>query len=343
MPKLRLRHLSFFAFLSLACGGQPHTADTPSSVETGPDDSSSESAPPGASQQDAVGEANRLPKLAGPDAAGAYHILLNRPARPGMVRRHHTLASDQRLSVLSVGGKVAEREELRLRVEFVAKQRVLTVDPKGRTTKSEFTVERFVADDARGGEPVLKPGTVFTVAKSDDGEPNITVQGGARLSPQQLVAIRLVTSGRKGGPSADDIFGTDQPQKPGASWPVNAPLAASDLRRTGFIADAKGVDGQTTFLGVREEGGVPSMELVSEAKVTARDFTGLPPGSQVDRAIMHAKHIGLLPLELALPTLRESTSLSVEVRATLPTKGGKGTLEVSGLRSSETRYDMLKR
>ncbi len=317
--------------LLAACGGTAPSGVAPSSRPR-----AAAAAPSPVATTPEQGE----PAVEAPLPPGTYRIKLTRSVRPGDRRHETTVATDSLDARVVLGKRVLKDDQRRVRVSFVATSRVLSVDARGKPTANEYSVEKFVADGARGDEPIVPAGTVMKVVKGakDGAEPHVESTSGA-LSRDALKALGLVVSTKAGATTDDDVFGTREPRRPGSSWPVAGERAAIDLSGTGFHMTASDVEGQTRFIDVKDERGTECLQIAGRLTAKASGFDGLPPGSTFERAVLGVDFAGSFPVDLGKPVVRQTTRVTIDLRAQIPTEDGPAVFTMTGLQTRDSTYE----
>ncbi len=248
--------------------------------------------------------------------AAAFEIRLHRAVTVGM-RGRITADGDkhQTMRVLS-NGQVARNTQEDTRVHLRAIERVLAVAPNGKAARSELTIERFETEDAQGMHPMLRPGQVVTVVRAPRGSDAQVTVGGRPVDAPVRAALDVVESFGLRGATDDEIFGTTQRQAVGATWPLHADVAQRDLAsEAGMSATISGqshVNAHTAFQGV------DCLDVGAVMNATLTSMPNLPPGSVVRTGNMRATFRGMLPLNMSMQSLSNTTEISMEVVVDLP-------------------------
>jgi len=257
-----------------------------------------------------------------PDATAAQSIVLHRDHHAGDRFVATLRGESQTRNLLTVNGQPNQDERLHVTIELVAEFLIQEVNADGKPTSTQVTV-RSCTTGGDAAQEVLPPGSVLLVtAVEAPGEGSVTLQGG-ELNDDQRARLELVTSTHISTRGDDDVFGTTEPQTVGATWPVNAMVAAEDLSRIPTMSfNAENISGETTFAELAEIDGVPC-QLVHSSMV-AQDFTlsGLPEGSITQSSSLEMRMGGAFPLDVSRQRLRSRTEMAMRMVVQLPAPNG---------------------
>jgi hypothetical protein len=148
-------------------------------------------------------------------ANGKYPIALRRELEPG--KSYHLRVKDESTEhmVTRVRGQVNEETKTTV-LSFVGAQQALAA---GRDQPTDYVVEQLTRTQ-NGTESVLLPAGAKIACRADGKHWQYTVDG--QLASEELAnALKTLLGDSIGGPTDDEIFGTNQPRAIGESWPVD--------------------------------------------------------------------------------------------------------------------------
>src|SRR5262249_38981774 len=151
-----------------------------------------------------------------------YKIKLSRPDKEGDEYKAHVTATvKQKLDMTANGQQVPAKDD-KFTAELTGTVKVLAVNKIGQASKLTVTVEKLTKD----GNEFYAPGTVITAEKVA-GKPTFSVDNN-NVDPEKAEVLDSVieVSADDKSTNDDELSGTDQPQKVGASWPINSEKVA---------------------------------------------------------------------------------------------------------------------
>ncbi len=173
-------------------------------------------------------------------------------------------------------------------------------------------------------------------AADPPAEGALTLQGG-ELTPDQRARLELVTNVHLSRRTDDDVFGTDEPQSVGESWPIHAEVAAEDLSRIPMMTfTPEQLSGETTLVELAEVDGVPCQLLRSSMDGQGFELTNLPPGSTLRSADLEMRRAGAFPLDTSRQPLRSRTEMAMRMVIQLPAPNGAVALMTVGTLRTKT-------
>jgi len=269
----------------------------------------------------------------------AWPIVLHRRDHVGERYRMTRVATEHRRSVLRVGGHIAREDELRRQVRLEGEVRVVAVNGAGKPTAREITIGEAVLSEGGRTRELLPQGATLRASAGPRGESGPIEWVGGQLSEDDVEALRLVINTAARPVTDDDVFGTDQPQPIGASWPIDAAVAARDLSKIrALTVGPDGVSGSVSLLGVAEERGQRCLEISAELRADGFSLGDLPEGSQIERSSVVATLRGLLPTDPAVRRLRGQQTMRMELVLRMNMDGQEGVMETTNARASESIY-----
>jgi hypothetical protein len=235
---------------------------------------------------------------------GDYKIKLMRPVKVGdQMSVHIVTKSSETISALP-NAPGAFTAELTGTFEALAVN-----DKTGSATKLRCTVTKLTRDD----KELYPAGTVITGEKINKTDA-FTIDGkpvDAANVPALSAVIELNDPNRSG--NDDDIYGTDQPQKVGSSWEINAGELATDLTEEGLPIPAESLKGTLKLVDVSKVNGVDAMTL--SAHITADGFKTALPGAAVTDGKLDMTAETVYPVDPSLPSF--SAKIKMHMTMTL--------------------------
>ena len=206
--------------------------------------------------------------------------------------------------------------------ELVATVRLVRTTPDGLQAELECTIESLTITE--GPQSELAPGTVVQVVRGD-AQP-IRIDGEPVEAPLAELLGKLLSD----GPDRDEdaVFGTDEAQPVGGTWPIDRARAVQELGRGGLEMDPERVSGEVTLLE-RVEAPVEALRLRASFHAEGFAMAGLPPGATIQQATVDASMTSLWPQQgLRLEREEESTT-EMHVELLIETQQeGSGTLTI---------------
>jgi hypothetical protein len=231
----------------------------------------------------------------------AFPIKLHRPDHKG-ARFNITIAGAVRQQTrMKRGDEASDPSDHLFGVELKGIVEINEVDDKGNATRATYTVERCVKVVENKDEVIVPKGGVV-VAEAGERDTTFSLKEG-ELTEDQKNALDVVASlPRKNAPTADDLFGTKEQQKIGATWPVNVEVLAKDARTFGMDFDESKTKGTVRLAGVEEHDGIDFLKFAAQTNVGGytmdipKDWN-LPPGMAFKSGTIEMTFDGLLPVD----------------------------------------------
>jgi len=247
-------------------------------------------------------------------------------------------------TLITAGARRVKDERRKYTFEYEAVVKVLKVDAKGRSIRERHKVVKFVQTKKGTRKTMLKRGTLVTAWSAGGKKKFATAQGAVSSSVSSVLgsAVDFPSS----GVTIDDVFGSRRARKIGARWSINSKLA---LREISTIFGRKKVPagasctGKVTLSRRVRESGLSALELRS--KMTIKGLSPLPANFTLDKALVQATNVWVLPVSLRHPPVRTQIRLLVEIKARIPGGGGRPEVRVNMRieRSSTSRIKQLRR
>lgn len=278
----------------------------------------------------------------------AYEIKLARPIKVGT---KYALTADGALVrqvTLTRGGVTQKQPDDGFGVHLEATVEVLALDDIGEEAKLSCTVDKCNRITSEGETELVPKGKVL-IAEGKGKDTHFSLKDGGELTKDASDALELVISlDTNDKLTDDDLLGTKDKKKPGASWPVSAENVAKDSDRVGVVVKPEDVEGSFRLDGLEKVGDVECLKLSGNLKVKnlvtkadENEDDGLPEGFVVEGGSMEAKYAGLFPVDSSVGSLAESASMTFVTH--VKGKGGAGNDDVVTVESRVQRAVEMKR
>ncbi|GEM_PF-7056926 len=245
-----------------------------------------------------------------PDEA-AFDIQMTRRAKVGdHYLSSRTIDESENTSVV-MGGKKMPLEGTKFSTVLAAHITIETVDITGQVTGISAQIESFdqIAGDKR--KALLKKGDDLRIDYTERG-PSCTLKDGELSEEVREALAKFYPPRRDNEASEDDVFGTKDKQKIGASWPVHPDPFVKDAEVNSIKVDPKDVQGTTTLKEKTNVRGMPCLKLVGA--ITTKDFaSAVPEGMTLHSSelVMHTE--GNYPIDTSKPVLDWSVDLTIKL------------------------------
>jgi len=245
-----------------------------------------------------------------------YQIQIHRPMKVG--DRYHiqeTLSQSQSLLVTANGTPI-KNDAVDFSADYQSVEQVLAVDNIGRETKTSCTIGKLTKTQAGATTDLLPAGTVVVSFRTPDNKQVHQVDG-KDVDPVVGKILDTLIGITKGGPSDDEVFGTNQRQKVGGTWDLNAENAIKSLGDS-MDGQMQDLSGKVTLLGVTKENGGDVLNI--SAKATGKMVPQLPPAFTVDSSSFDLTFGGNYPVNIDLGRPKDTVSMvySLSGHATSP-------------------------
>jgi hypothetical protein len=266
-----------------------------------------------------------------------YAIKLFSPAKVGDKYKVTATGTDRQEQTQTPAGGEAQKAVEEYTVQFVGVAEIAEVDKAGSATKVTYAVEK--CDRIAGDEKTQIVAAGKSIVQTHkDGENVYTVDDEALAEPVAKALNVIMPNLDPDMPNSDELIGTKDRQKVGASWAVNAESLAKAL--SGKLAvKAQDIQGTCKLVDVKLEGGRQWLHV--EAEVTARNIQIPVPNSTTTKGVLTLKTSGLWPAD----AVGEGRSQTGEVRleATVVAKDANGNeVTVDIVNSQKTRTQAQK-
>ncbi len=264
-----------------------------------------------------------------------FAVRMHRARKPGDHGMLSAAVAIRRATITEEGDRIVKREEESRDVDLKAAVSVLQIDTTGEPVDLQLTVESLMVETPAGRRELLAGGRIVTLSR---GKERVSYVTSEPLPPGAEKALDDIVSPHASPVTDDEIFGTREPQALGAIWPVNAALAAGELRDLHVQPDD--IHGQTRLVGLAQAQGHTCLDLTGEFFVSPvhppdRDGGDAPgPRSEYEARVTHR---GLFPVDPAVPALDTTVTIELDVRVTTPLGPGRET------RTTTTYHDEKRR
>ena len=215
----------------------------------------------------------------------------------------------------------------------------MEVNSLGKASKSNFTISKCVIN----GKPTFAPGDVITSEFGSGGTPKFTVKGEA-VDPETTKTLSIVLDAADPDEKIDDdkAFGTDKPQKPGDSWPINAAAIAEGMGKHGLTVTPEQVTGSGKLESVDQVDGKAVLSIALDATLNGIK-PPLPPTATVDSSVMKIHMAGKQPADETSQPISQSSAMEMKFQASMTgPDNGKIMIEVNMVQSAEKTFGAVK-
>ena len=271
-------------------------------------------------------------------AAGAddYAIQFDRPKKVGDRYQIAAKGSRKRSSLSWADDKMQPEQRESLEAELTAEVEVIAISPKGAAQKIRLSGTQ-ITFFSQGRQIDVFPNGMGVTVELVGGKSQYSV-GGSPASEAISKAFELVIRLSPDEPSDDVVFGTDQRQKVGDRWQMNAGAAAASLEPlVGSKISPRDVSGGCEIKEVVTTEGGPTLRIEGEV-VIANVKPPLPESFTVRKSRVLAKLSGLLPVDVRKGALQQSSTVDVEIEAEGERDGVKLRITSVGVETKEVRY-----
>jgi hypothetical protein len=160
--------------------------------------------------------------------------------------------------------------------EMAGRVEALEVAGKGYTTRSLLTLKKLVDANAAellpaGTEIEITRGNTVSFARADKGQ----------IPPAALEGLREIFTPRDPDrPTEDEVLGTKEPQKPGASWDIHPDALIRAMAK--INVDEKNVSGKSTLKAVETRGDTKVLHIQTQYQCTDVTPKDQPPAQVVE-------------------------------------------------------------
>jgi len=247
-----------------------------------------------------------------------YKVRISQPEKVGNKFSISSTATEKMSSSVALPG--VPPQEMAYTLDLDGTVEVLAVNDKtAQPTKLSCTVAKCTRD----GEKVYDAGAIIT-ADSTGGHPVITVNGNEADAHTTEQLTSILQTHKPGDSEADDkMFGTDQPQKVGNSWPVNSEAVAKAFSEQGdgLPISKDDVSGTVKLVSVQKVEGKEYLEVVADLDV--KNIHGQSNGANIESGSMTGHMTALLPADEGARPLDDSMSMKMKMTAKAPGPNGQ--------------------
>jgi hypothetical protein len=265
-----------------------------------------------------------------------YEIRLHRPQVAGQKYHLSASARSARTQVVRSDDKILKNDEEKFSVECECVVTVLAVDGKGKPSKLSLQIEKLTRTDDSGVKELVSQGGTVTVSMQDDNE--VSEMAGHRLSVPAQEAITVILPLSPNTPTDDELYGTDQPKKPGDRWPANTDLMAKVLLRHAASTSKEDLSGTVAFEKVVNVGKTPCLQI-SGSVDCSQYIPFVSSDVKVEKGFLKIGFSEKLPVAASMPA-RETTwssSFGYTLKGRPNPAGNEETYDVGGTQTTFSR------
>lgn len=271
------------------------------------------------------------------DATTPVTLAFDRRLPVGLVLQHDVRTDTRDATVTKLGGNIVDERSEFQRLHFVADGKVIDVDASGRASTLEYVVHDFAE---------LGPTTTRRLVEAQskirlsfhDGTWSVDVDGVPAVDPVRRAVLAFIDGVR--APFVEQaVFGTPAPQRPGQSWPINAPSLAHTLNQSQRLAvEDSSVAGRVTFTALERNAGVDCARIRTEFRVPVRSVDDLPKAATLEQAEVVGRASALVPVDRAAPPVGSTVTLASAARVRIATEKGPATMESLRVRFEDVLF-----
>jgi len=270
-----------------------------------------------------------------------HAIRLSWPAHRGQRGRFRSESEEATVKRLQHKDGSAENESTMKRVVAKGIYEVFAVSSDGRAVGVLFEVDSLSADfGARRPAFQLERAQVRIERAERLEDAIVTVDGrpADEALRDALDAVLSLTIAK--APSDDEIFGTRNRQRIGASWPIQAEVARQSLGDKLMRVPEGAVSGEMRLVAVDKNArtGIECQEIVGRMEVSPFEIVDGPPGAKTERARIVVLTRAVVPLGAELPHLEDEMTMSTDITMSIP---GAGLLELTSRKATHSAYEPL--
>lgn len=268
--------------------------------------------------------ASLLPAPAAGDAT-TWRIHLDRPCTVGERCTVTSSGNQVRHNKSNLPGQPPEDAVDKLEVSYTGTHEVLAVGKNGLPVKMRLTVDKLETNDGSGPMSQFTPGTVLEARA--EGDETKFYRGRDLLEGTLADALNLAGAnlGSVNEQSEDAVFKAQEPVSPGTKLMADKKLLARAISvTTPFIVDAGGSSAELVLEKSGDHNGIPSLFTSSKFLIALRGFKN-SPGQQLKDSFMRSSTHRVLPVDPALPLIRETLDTDMRISTRPAAKGGKDT------------------
>jgi len=230
-------------------------------------------------------------------SAQDFAIRLTQPAAVGERSRDSGAIEVSNTTVLHDHGKELTQEE-RQDFRYDVTVEVLAVGAKRNPTRLAVTVHQLIKSGEAGSSPLLPEGARL-IARREKGATVFERDGQpAGEEVDQALGEVLAVAGDE-EPDGDALFGTDQRQRVGASWPLNSERLAEYMKRSFKMSQLKAQDvkGSAKLVATKQLANCRCLEIEVSLEISNGniDPSSLPPGMTLTSTVIQSKASMLVP------------------------------------------------
>ena len=280
-------------------------------------------------------------------ASEEYTIQLHRPAKVGEQFRVEMTGAESNTMSRKVGD-MEDSEEKKWSAKLQGIVTVLKVNKVGSVVQMKLKVDSFTITESKFTEEVLEKGTMIKGEKKDNKDQfelwdeesklGVPLQDGVMVDALKLFFSLVSAEDRQ---TDDDMFGTDEKQRVGDSWKINAKALAKSARNDKVEIDPKNVSGKVTLVGVVKAGGHKCLEMKGQFTVKGlKPPADFPRNLRVIKSEMTGRVHSKIPVDTSLPEIENNMvmTMTMEVRD----RRGQVAMKVGRRAETHNKMELLK-
>lgn len=246
-----------------------------------------------------------------------YPIKLARPSKNGDKYSAIIVGTEKSRVTYFSGRDIVQEDKQDYRVEIDGDFETTSVDRNGSETGFKCTIKRCVRIDGKRETVLIEPGRTI-MAHDQSGETKLRFDDGRELDKDVCEPLLLVLSTQKDGAATDDqLFGTEQHQKVGATWEPDIDKLLDEIDEF-EIEPEEGESGTVKLVSVAERDGVQCVHVQADIRVP--HFAGTAPEElEIQKGNMRITIAVLVPLDAQLSS-PQVASQAYEMSMTLGPK-----------------------
>jgi hypothetical protein len=280
--------------------------------------------------QNASTEQTPSPRI---DSSSTYEIHLDVPDRAGEQYHVQTISTERKSVTVSIPKQSPRTTEEEFTIELSADVVTEAVENNWATRK-RFNVLNSKITRRGNTRPLLAPGTVVVVAKSNDK--TIYFVNDKVADEQTTAQLRSLIGLRNAAVGDDQMFGTTVRRAVGESWQVNATEIRILLKEMGALDDRGEISGTSTLERADRD------HLFVRSSVNMRHVKlPLTGNFTPESGHVRVEYLGRVPRSAADRSRSVTGSIHVAVAGTAAS--ASGTIKLQVVSDSYSRYEIRPR
>lgn len=251
-----------------------------------------------------------------------YKIKLSRPVKVGDEYVTTVSAQSTQKMDVTINGQSQPLKNDTFKAALHGTVKVLAVNEKiNGASRITITVDTLTRD----GADLYPAGTIITAEKT--GQKTSFVIDNAPVEDEKAEVLDTLINVDRADQttSDDDLTGTDQPQKVGDTWPINADKLAKEISDNGLPLKGEDLKGESKLVEVKKVKDADVM--VVQTTVTADGIKkDLPDGSSISDGTLKAEVTYTLPTDNTSPAISSGNKMHLVMTVDLPGGAGKASI-----------------